>query len=129
MKIPLLIVASFLLAAFLYGNIDIANEAYADWDFHQYVKIAEAAPRLDPTVERPFAFRFLPHYLIGMIPLNVHYSYMLLNYTAILILLMVLYRFLLSREVPARSGSCHRRIRSPSFAAICGRSRALRISV
>ena len=99
-KYPLLIAASFLLAAFLYGNIDIADEANADWDLHQYIKIAQAAPDLDPTVKRPFAFRFLAHYVIGLIPLNVHYSYILINYTAILILLIVLYRFLLSREVP-----------------------------
>jgi len=100
MKYLLLIAASFLLAAFLYGNVDISNDAYADWDLHQYIKIAQAAPELDSTVERPFAFRFLPHYVIGLIPINVHYSYILLNYTTILILLIVLYRFLLSREVP-----------------------------
>jgi hypothetical protein len=100
MKYPLLIAACFLLAAFLYGNVDITQEAYADWDLHQYIKIAQAAPELDPTVERPFAFRFLAHYVIGLFPINVHYSYLLLNYAAILILLIVLYRFLVSREVP-----------------------------
>ncbi len=100
MKYQLLIAASFLLAALLYGNVDISNDAYADWDLHQYIKIAQAAPELDPTVGRPFAFRFLPHYVIGLIPINVHYSYILLNYTTILLLLIVLYRFLLSREVP-----------------------------
>lgn len=96
----LLIAACFLLAAFLYGNIDVSKQAYTDWDSHQYIKIAGASPKLDPYVERPFAFRFIPHYLIGLIPLKIHYSYMLLNYLAIFVLLIALYRFLRFHEVP-----------------------------
>lgn len=101
LKYTIIIVACFLLAAFLYGNIDISKDAYADWDYHQYIKIAQAAPELDPSVERPFAFRFGVPYLIGLIPLNLHCSYIVLNYLAILILLVVFYRFLLFRNVPA----------------------------
>ncbi len=63
-----LLLFAALLASVYYGEIDYTDAQYATLDNSWYLRMAEAAPSLDPTVIQPFAFRILGPLLVGLLP-------------------------------------------------------------
>ena len=53
----------------LYGRIDFRSAQFEHWDLWSYQAMAEAAPGLSSQVARPFAYRLLGPYLVGLLPL------------------------------------------------------------
>lgn len=64
-----IILATAALMVFVYGQIDYTVSPYSGWDLAQYLMVSEAAPALDPEVRKPFAYRLLGPYVIGLLPL------------------------------------------------------------
>lgn len=52
---------------FLYGRIDPGRRPYADWDLAWYRAMARAAPGLAADVQRPFAYRIVGPYVVGLL--------------------------------------------------------------
>jgi hypothetical protein len=98
-----LILLVYLFLIFLYGEIPYTQDPYNHWDLHDYIKIAQAAPNFDSSVLEPFAFRFLPNYLIGLLPFDkitsFHITTLILSY----ILLITMYLFLVSQGISRKS--------------------------
>jgi hypothetical protein len=79
---------------FLYGRIDYTNAAFKDWDSLIYLDMASASPHLDPDAPRPFAFRLLGPYLVGMIPGSTENAFLAVNLALSFLLVYLMYRFL-----------------------------------
>jgi hypothetical protein len=79
---------------FLYGRIDFANEAFREWDSRIYLRMAVASPHLDPAIPRPFAFRILGPYLVGLVPGPAENSFYAVNLLLSVLLVYLLYRFM-----------------------------------
>jgi hypothetical protein len=89
----LVLVAAAML--FLYGRIDYTNEAFKDWDSLVYLKMAAASPHLAPDIPRPFAFRLLGPYLVGLLPGSTTGAFRGLDLVLSIFFVYLLYRFLL----------------------------------
>ncbi len=81
---------------FLYGRIDCGNDAFKEWDSLVYLRMASAAPRLDQAAPRPFAFRLLGPYLVGLIPGSTENAFFAVNLVLSLLFIYLMYRFLRS---------------------------------
>jgi hypothetical protein len=79
---------------FLYGWIDYTNNAFKEWDSLVYLSMASASPHLDPNVPRPFAFRLLGPYLVGLIPGSTENAFLAVNLALSLLFVYLMYRFL-----------------------------------
>ncbi|MCX5752178.1 MAG: hypothetical protein NTW97_00890 [Candidatus Krumholzibacteria bacterium] len=79
---------------FLYGRIDYTNAAFKDWDSLIYLDMASASPRLDPDAPRPFAFRLLGPYLVGLIPGSTENAFLAVDLVLSFLLVYLMYRFL-----------------------------------
>jgi hypothetical protein len=79
---------------FFYGRIDYTNAAFKDWDSLIYLDMASASPRLDPGAPRPFAFRLLGPYLVGLIPGSTENAFLAVDFVLSLLLVYLMYRFL-----------------------------------
>ena len=79
---------------FLYGRIDYTNAAFREWDSLIYLDMASASPRLDPDVPRPFAFRLLGPFLVGLIPGSTENAFLAVDLALSLLLVYLMYRFL-----------------------------------
>jgi hypothetical protein len=91
-----LLVLGLVAAAmlFLYGRIDYTNEAFKDWDSLVYLKMAAASPHLAPDIPRPFAFRLLGPYLVGLLPGSTTSAFRVTDLVLSLLFVYLLYRFL-----------------------------------
>jgi hypothetical protein len=94
-RVSLLVLALVTAAMlFLYGRIDYANPAFKEWDSLVYLNMASASPHLAPDVPRPFAFRLLGPYLVGLIPGSTERSFFAVNLALSALLVYLMYRFL-----------------------------------
>ena len=91
----LLVLAAVTAALiFLYGEIDYTKDAFTKWDSIIYRGMASAAPRLDPLAPRPFAFRLLGPYLVGLVPGSTDAAFLVANRILSAILIFLMYAFL-----------------------------------
>lgn len=88
------LVAVTAVMIFLYGRINYTNEAFAKWDSLIYREMASAAPRLDPLAPRPFAFRLLGPYLVGLVPGPPENTFLIVNLILSAMLIYLMYKFL-----------------------------------
>lgn len=79
---------------YLYGQINYTSEQFNGWDLHDYRKMAAASPHLSHDVFRPFAYRILGPYLVGLVPLPTDTSFYLLAIVASYVLVGMFYGFL-----------------------------------
>jgi hypothetical protein len=79
---------------FFYGRIDYTNAAFKDWDSLIYLDMASASPHLDPDAPRPFAFRLLGPYLVGLIPGSTENAFLAADLVLSFLLVYLMYRFL-----------------------------------
>jgi hypothetical protein len=78
---------------FLYGRIDYTNAAFKEWDSLIYLEMASASPHLDADAPRPFAFRLLGPYLVGLIPGSTENAFLAVDLALSLLLIYLMYRF------------------------------------
>jgi len=89
-----LLIAVTLLIVFVYGRID--PEVFSGVDLKQYRAIAAESPRISDEIPRPFAYRLLGPYVVGLLPLPDHLGFYILSVLSS-ISLVILY-FLLLRH-------------------------------
>jgi len=89
----------FLLSALAIlqaGTIDLHTDKTIAADQQYYRAIADAAPDINKTVLTPFGYRLLGPYLAGVLPLDQHTAFFLLNSAALFLLTVLLFRFIKS---------------------------------
>jgi hypothetical protein len=79
---------------FLYGRLDYTSPAFREWDAQTYLRMAEASPGIDHSVPRPFAYRLLGPYLIGLLPGPAERAFYGANLLLSALFVYLLYRFL-----------------------------------
>lgn len=87
-----------LLMIFLYGQIAYNREPYAGWDLGKYRVMAQAAPGLALT-GRPFAYRLLGPYLVGLLPVPDPAGFYGLAVIASFVLVILFYFFLIGEGI------------------------------
>ncbi|MGD1049135.1 MAG: hypothetical protein ABR899_10355 [Candidatus Krumholzibacteriaceae bacterium] len=90
----LVLAAVVAVMIFLYGHIDVTNEAFKEWDSHRYLAMASAAPHLDPGIPRPFAYRLLGPYLVGLLPGPGERAFLAVDLALSVLFVYLMYRFL-----------------------------------
>ena len=85
-----LLVLLTLVVLFFYGQIAYTVAPYSRWDLRSYLKMATAAPRLAADVPRPFCYRLLGPYLVGLLPLPEPSGFYLLTALAAIALALSL---------------------------------------
>ena len=90
----LVLAAVTAVMIFLYGRIDYTNEAFTKWDSLIYREMASAAPHLDPLAPRPFAFRLLGPYLVGLFPGPPENAFFIATLILSVLLIYLMYEFL-----------------------------------
>ena len=58
-----------ILMVVLYGQIDYTVEPFATWDLSTYRNMALVSPEINPDLPKPFAYRVLGPYLVGLLPI------------------------------------------------------------
>lgn len=58
-----------ILMIVLYGQIDYMLEPFASWDLSSYIRMALFSPEINPDIIKPFAYRILGPYLVGLVPI------------------------------------------------------------
>ena len=94
MKYLILVGAVTGLMTYIYGNISYQNPEYSQWDLNDYRAMAQAAPGLTNHVREPFIFRILGPYLVGLLPLSIDSSFLILSISSGLGLSILLYSYL-----------------------------------
>ena len=92
-----------LAMVFLYGGIDYRAAPFSGWDLRSYLAMAEAAPGLARGVPRPFVYRLLGPYIVGLMPLREPVGFRLLTLLTTLVLVFLFYGYLASEGVRARA--------------------------
>ncbi len=89
-----IIICIAIFAIYFYGTIDYTKEEFRNWDSHQYVKMAKAAPNIDLTIPRPFSFRLLGPYLIGLLTTQYEIGFYIFNVIASFFFIILFFEFL-----------------------------------
>ncbi|MBF0496845.1 MAG: hypothetical protein HQK58_09790 [Deltaproteobacteria bacterium] len=58
-----------ILAVVLYGQINYTVESFSVMDLHSYRKMALASPNISQGIYKPFAYRLLGPFLVGLLPI------------------------------------------------------------
>ena len=90
----LILAAVVAVMIFLYGHIDITDKAFKKWDALVYLNMASAAPHLDPGIPRPFAYRLLGPYLVGLIPGPPERVFLAVDLMLSVLFILLMYLFL-----------------------------------
>lgn len=90
----ILIIITFIVTSFFYGNVDYTLPQYSHLDLFQYKKMAEAAPLLATDVKQPFAFRIAGPWLAGILPFETDTSFYILSYTLLFSIVIIFYHIL-----------------------------------
>jgi len=93
-KLYFFIICVAILAIYFYGKIDYTKEEFRNWDSHQYVKMAKAVPKIDDTIPRPFSFRLLGPYLIGLLTDQYEIGFYIFNVMASIFFIIIFLEFL-----------------------------------
>jgi hypothetical protein len=104
MKIPCfryVLVLSFLTAMmiYFYGRIDYTLKPYCDWDLKLYRSMAQAAPHINSEVTKPYAYRLLGPYLVGILPFSNIRSFCVVDTLLAFSLPLLLFWFLCRRGI------------------------------
>ena len=92
-----LLAALSALAIFLYGAVPYTEEPYAGMDLRYYRAMAEASPGISSEMPRPFAYRILGPWLVGLLPLPETAAFYALNSVLSLCVPLVFFLLLVSR--------------------------------
>ena len=94
-RMVLLLVVVTGIMFYLWGNVNWHIPPADRWDGWHYRTMAEAAPGLSATAAAPFRYRVLGTYTIGLLAgANYIAGFFILNYAALLALVIALYLFL-----------------------------------
>jgi hypothetical protein len=104
--LAIVVLIEAILMVILYGQIDYTIAPYANWDLTNYRNMAAASPEIATNICRPFAFRVLGPYLVGLLPISDPQGFYIFSVLASVGLVFLLYRFLCASGL------------SPSVAAI-----------
>ena len=88
-----------LIVLYLYGAIDYAVPPFSGWDLRSYLSMSEAAPGLAPSVHRPFCYRLLGPYVVGLLPLAEPAGFLLITWFSTLALVLLFHGYLASQRV------------------------------
>ena len=91
---------------FLYGTIDYTVYPFSHWDLRSYRRMARAAPHLAEDVPRPFAYRILGPYVVGLLPMSESLGFRLLTLVVGFSLIPLFYFLLCERGVSACPAAC-----------------------
>ena len=58
-----------VLMIVLYGQINYMIEPFAHWDLSSYRSMALVSPEINPDIAKPFAYRILGPYIVGLLPI------------------------------------------------------------
>lgn len=98
-KYIVLIFITTQLTILFVGLIDFQNPAYQNSDFHKYLQMANTSPSISEDVIRPFVYRIIIPFVVGLLPLDVHHSFLLLNNISLVFLPVILFLFLLDHNI------------------------------
>jgi hypothetical protein len=90
--IVVLIVTAVMI--FLYGGVDYGAERFAIMDLHNYRAMANASPGIAEEVGKPYAYRLLGPYLVGLLGIPIEQGFYLLTVVSSLVLAVLFYFFL-----------------------------------
>ena len=92
-NIILLILTTALMMVF-FGQIPATVDFTTLADMKWYLRIAEAAPHIDPALRQPFAFRLLGPYLVGLLPIAEPLGFRIATIVLAFCLVLLFYYFL-----------------------------------
>lgn len=75
------------------------NDYYPDHDINQYRNLALSSPQIDHTILKPFIYRLLAPYLIGLLFNNVDVGFYFVNFLFSILFVILLYYFFLKFEI------------------------------
>lgn len=75
------------------------NDYYPDHDINQYRNLALSSPQIDHTILKPFIYRLLAPYLIGLLFNNVDAGFYFVNFLFSILFVVLLYYFFLKFEI------------------------------
>ena len=78
----------------LYGYIDYNHELFQQIDLVKYWDIADASPGIAAGIRRPWAYRLLGPYVIGLLPIDVPLGFYFLSLTSSIALVILFFKFL-----------------------------------
>ena len=90
-----IIVAVSIFVLLFTGQIEYQQLQYKNSDLTKYIAMAKVSPELNLTIIRPFVYRILAPWVIGLMPFSIPTNFFLLN-TIFLILLSIVFYSALS---------------------------------
>ncbi len=90
-----IIVAVSIFVLLFTGQIEYQQLQYKNSDLTKYIAMAKVSPELNLTIIRPFVYRILVPWFIGLMPFSIPTNFFLLN-TVFLILLSIVFYFVLT---------------------------------
>jgi hypothetical protein len=100
-----MLLATTLMMVFLYGRIEYAKKPFSEWDLSSYRAMANSSPQLRANVQRPFAYRLLGPYIVGLLPLPDPLGFYLLTVAVSVLVVLLLYSFLCNMGLSANASA------------------------
>jgi hypothetical protein len=97
-----ILILAYIILIIITSKIPYKSAPFKDWDLQYYMEMAEYAPHISLNIPRPFFYRILGPYLIGLLPLSVenafYYSTIILCPFAIILLYLLLIKLDIDRK-------------------------------
>ncbi len=96
MKKHLLIILAVTIFVLLFtGQIEYQLPQYKASDLTKYIAMAKASPELNVNIIKPFVYRILAPWIVGLMPFPISTNFLLLNIISLILLSFVFYFALL----------------------------------
>jgi len=89
------IIAVSIFVLLLTGQIEYQLTQYKDSDLTKYIAMAKSSPELNLNIIRPFVYRILAPWFVGLMPFSIPANFFLLNVIFLVVLSLVFYFTLL----------------------------------
>jgi len=100
-KIISLLFIVTLIMIFSYGKIEYTEEPYINWDLKAYRAMSSISPKLNTDISKPFVYRILGPYIVGLLPLPDPMGFYILTVVMAFLCVFLFYFFLCNMGVSA----------------------------
>jgi len=90
-----IVLAATAVMIVLYGRINYTDAYFSEWDLVSYRSMAHAAPALDASAPRPFAYRILGPYVSGLLGARTDAGAYVVNLAFSILFVVLAFRFFL----------------------------------
>jgi len=96
LKNHLLIILAVTIFVLLFtGQIEYQLPQYKASDLTKYIAMAKSSPELNTNIIKPFVYRILAPWIVGLMPFSIQTNFLLLNIVSLILLSFVFYFALL----------------------------------